>query len=422
MTGPAATLAKGAIQVMFVRKMKMVAAGLLAAAILSGAGITISRQMDSVKAAEKSSFGSDEPGQQRKNPSATSDDQPPSKPPVVQIAQPIVRSVTDYLIFNGRLQASSTVAIRPRVSGTLAGVMFREGTEVQQGQLLFEIDPRSYQSEIDKARADLVVAESQLRLADSTLKRMRSLSDKSAIGPELLDKATADRTASEGAVLRAKATVEKAQHNLDLTRVTSPIRGQIGRRLVDPGNVVKADETLLAEVFNGEIMYVYGEIDERSFMQVRTLIDRTKDNGKQLSVGVGLISEDGFHREGIVDFIDNRLNPATSTATVRIVVANKDKKLVPGMTARIRLAVNEPHEALLVPPNAIRSEGGKKYVFVVDAKNTVEKRTVSIGQGHDDLLAIKDGLKTEDHVVVGYPYELRSGMIVEPRSATTDKR
>jgi RND family efflux transporter MFP subunit len=419
MAGPAATLAKGVVQAMFVRKMKTIAVSLLAALVACGVGVTvIARQMESARAAEKFPTDSDQPVPDQSKSSRAGDNQQPAKPAEVAVTKPVMRTVTDYLFISGHLKASSTVVIRPRVSGMLAKIAFKDGAEVQQGQILFEIDSNVYRAELDRARSAIVVAEARVKLADATAKRMATLHSSGNVGQDEVDKAAAERTEAEAAVFQAKSNLEQAQRNIDLTHVTAPISGQIGQHLIDPGNVVKADETKLAEIINAHPIYVYCDISERMMLQIRALQNNGKLNEKVRAVAVGLASEQGFTYPGLVDFLENQVNPQTGLSTMRIAVPNQKKMLLPGMAARVRLTVSEPHEAMLVPWSAVRRGQFDRFVLVVGDKNKLEQRTVQLGNEYDGQIAITKGLTTDDRVIV-QSNGVEAGMIVKPRSTSS---
>ncbi len=418
-TTAAATLAKGVIHTMFIRKAKMTVAASLAALIVVGVGLTtISRQLSSVQAGDETTRVPDEPGKNKtKKPQDV--DETPAKAPEVTVALPTVRTVTDYQDFNGHLQAVSTVTIRPRVTGLLSKVSFQDGADVQQGQVLFEIDSLKYRTELEKARSALMAAEAKLALAESNLKRMQALRENKAVDNNTLDQAVAERATAQADVQRVKTDVELAHRNLALTQITAPIAGQLGRHLVDIGNLVKADETALAEIVNTSRMYVYCDVAEQSLIQIRSLMAENSRGAKGLEVGVALSGETGFPHPGMIDFVDNKVNPASGTALVRVMVANKDGKILPGMSARVRLFMGRPHEAKLMPRGAsLHGVGGNRYsVYVVGENNTVEQRTVELGRRYDDDLSIASGLSTEDRVVVGSRDKIKPGMIVKPLSA-----
>ncbi|HYT93771.1 MAG TPA: efflux RND transporter periplasmic adaptor subunit, partial [Gemmataceae bacterium] len=308
--------------------------------------------------------------------------QDPAKVPEVPVARPVLRAVVDYEVFAGRTEAATRVDLRPRVTGYLLKAPFQEGAEVKQGDVLFEIDARLHRAELDKADAALVQAEARLKLAEANQKRVTDLVARGVAPKEDLDKAVAERANAEAGVHLAKAGCDVARLNLEYTRVLAPVSGHIGRRLVDPGNLVKGDETLLATIVTQDPLYVFFDVDERTFLQVMQS-RRQGLKGEKLPVAIALANEVGFPHLGAVDFIDNQVNPETGTIRMRAVLANKDKRLAPGMFVRARLPLSAPFQALLLPDQAVMAEDGARFVFIVNDKDVLERRAVKLGQHQD---------------------------------------
>jgi multidrug efflux system membrane fusion protein len=278
--------------------------------------------------------------------------------------------------------------------------------------MLFEIDSRTYRAELDRAEAALSLAMARFNLAEATQKRTAALFAKKAASQEEIDRADAQRVEAEASIRLAKSVVQIARLNLDYTQVRAPFAGQIGRRLVDPGNLVTADQTILGVLVNGEPMHVYFDVDERTLLRLRK---QGGAKGKTAPVFIALAGETGYLHRGTVDFQDNRVNPDTGTIVQRALVPNKEKLLTPGMFARVRLAIGEPYAALLVNSQLVLTEDGERFVLVVNDKNVIEKRKVILGQENEGLRAIKAGLKPEDRVVCERTDGLRPGMAVRPR-------
>jgi len=341
-------------------------------------------------------------------------EEPPAKVPEVQVARPVVRQVTDYEDFTGRTEAATRVDLRARVIGYLLTTAFQEGAEVKKGDVLFEIDPRPYQAELEKAQAGLLVAEARFKLADADHKRMTALLARKAVSQDEVDKTVAGRVEAEAGVRLARASLDAARLNLDFTRVHAPIDGRVGRRLLDPGNLVKADDTILATLVTREPIYVYFDADERTVLHLRRSLREGERKSEKHPVRVGLADEKGFSHRGVVDFTDIRINPNTGTLRMRAVLPNKEGLLMPGLFVRVRLTIGEPYKALLVPEQALMIGEGAKFVFVVTDKDVVEVRPVELGREHDGLRVVTRGLKPEDRIVIGRRQGLRSGMTVRP--------
>jgi RND family efflux transporter MFP subunit len=335
--------------------------------------------------------------------------------------RPVVREVTDHEVFAGRLEAPARVDMRARVPGYLLKATFQEGADVKKGDVLFEIDPRPYRAELDRAEAAFVQAEARLKVADIDHKRAAALHARKAASQEELDKASAERVVAEATVQLARANREVSRLNLDFTRVLAPVSGRIGKRLVDPGNLVMADQTPLAVIVTRDPINVFFHIDERTLLLLLRS-RRQADQAVTMPVAVALADEKGFPHRGVMDFADNRLDPDTGTLQARAVLANKDRLLAPGMFARVRLDLGKPYSALLVPADAVRAEGDARFVLVVNGKGVIERRPVTLGQPHDGLRVVTAGLKAEDQVIVGGPGGLRPGMAVRPRPGKQPER
>jgi RND family efflux transporter MFP subunit len=344
----------------------------------------------------------------------------PAKVPEVATTRPVVREVTDYEDFTGRTEPSKRVELRPRVSGELTKMSFKEGDRIKQGTVLFEIDPRPYQAKLDQALAQVDLHKAALKLAQATLARAQAANKAvpGSVGPEQLDQDRAAVDVAEARIKAAEATALVCKLDLSFCKVTAPMSGQIGRCSVDPGNLVQQDQTLLATLVVQSPVYVYFDVDERTFLQMRRWVRNSKREVDKIPVGVGLADEDGFSQTGVLDLVDSTVDPVTGTLRVRAALANPDGLLVPGMFVRVRLALSAPHKALLISDRAIASDQGLKCVYVLDADNKVQYRRVTVGPLQPDgLRVITDGLKSEDRVVTGRLAGLRPGMTVRPREA-----
>ena len=312
--------------------------------------------------------------------------------------------------------------MQARVTGFLVKVAFQDGAEVKEGEVLFEIDPRLYRAELDREEAAVGVAEARLKVPESNHKRATALLAQNAISQEECDKAAAERDVAAAGVRLAKAQLAIAQLNLERTRVVAPVSGRIGRRLVDPGNLVKADETNLASLVTHDPMFVYFDVDERVLLRMQRSMREGKLKTEKLPAAVGLVDENGFPHRGVVDFMDNCVDPKTASLRLRAVLPNKEKLLTPGLFARVRLLLGDPHKVLLVPEQAVMVDQEVRFVYIVNEKNMIEKRPVVLGQTHDSLQAVKEGLKAEDRVIVGRLQRLRPGMVVRPQVGTEEDK
>jgi RND family efflux transporter MFP subunit len=269
---------------------------------------------------------------------------PADPPPAVKAAQPAARETAGHADFAGRTESAVTVEVRARVTGYLDRVSFKEGDEVKKGDVLFEIDPRPYQAELARADAGLAAAEVRVKRAEADLKRAKALLDRSAISREEYDKLAGDVEEAKALVAVARATREVASLNLSFTKVAAPVAGRVGRRSVDPGNIVKADDTILTTIVGKGPMYVYFDVDERTYLNLRRAMRDGKIKAakeEELPVAVGLANEGDFPHRGKIDFVDNRVDPNKGTIRMRAVLPNTDGLLVPGLFARVRLTTTD---------------------------------------------------------------------------------
>jgi RND family efflux transporter MFP subunit len=347
-------------------------------------------------------------------------------PPEVSVAPPLEREVTDYDEYTGRLAALEEVEVRARVRGYLIKVNFTEGAEVKQGDVLFEIDPRPFQAELDAAKGQVAQWEAKLTRAEADVARNERLLPKGAASQKDLDTAIADRGEARAAIQSARAQVESAALDLEFTRVTAPISGRVSRAFVTKGNLVNAsagEATLLTTIVSVDPIYVYFDIDERALLQYQQAARAQAGESERIPnvreakipVQLGLATEAGFPHEGVVDFVDNRVDPQTGTIRVRAAFANTNRVFTPGLFARVRVPVGDKYQAVLVPDRAIGTDQGQKYVLAVNDKNVVEYRAVKLGRLHDGLRVIQEGLQPGELVIVSGIQRARPGLTVTPQ-------
>src|SRR3954447_3115119 len=288
----------------------------------------------------------------------------PPEPPAVPVSRPVEREITDYVDFTGRTDAVEAVDVRPRVSGYLVRVPFKEGAEVKKGDLLFEVDPRPYQAQLDQARAQVDLYKAQLKLAQATYERDVPLLNSRAISPQELDQAKAAVDEAAARIKAYEASLEVYKLNLDFTRITAPIDGQVSRYYLTLGNLVNQDQTLLTTVVSLDPIYAYFEMDEPTVLRLRWAINEGRiqppENGVYTLL-MGLQGEEGYPHQGTVNFVNNQVNPTTGSISVRGVFPNPKPEngarvLSPGMFARVRMPIGRPHPSLLVIDRAIGSD------------------------------------------------------------------
>jgi len=347
---------------------------------------------------------------------------PLKKPAEVFVAPPTSETVTEYQEFTGRTMAVNTVEIRSRVSGYLDQVLFHDGADVKQGQLLCVIDDRSYKATAANAAAMVAQAVARQGSLVNQDRRSRDLRRTNAVSEEQYEMIAFQRSEADAAVTAAEAQKQLADLNVTYTRVTAPLGGVISNRRVDPGNLVKADETLLATIVSLDPIYAYFDVNERTVLRLRRLIQEgqieSADEAKVV-VQVALADEEGFRHRGTIDFLDNQIDPNTGTQRVRAVIANSHRLLSPGLFVRLRFPVGPPHTALLVQEEALGTDQGQRFLYVVNDKDEVAYRRVQVGMLTQGKRVIEDGLKPGERVVVNGLQRVRPGDKVTPQSAET---
>jgi RND family efflux transporter MFP subunit len=340
-------------------------------------------------------------------------------PPEVTVGQPLRRPVERYAEFTGTTRAIEHAEIRARVSGALEQILFEPSAKVEAGDVLFEIEPRTYQAARDAASAQLASAKAQLAKASSDLERIEEASQYRAVSESDVDQARAARDEAHAAVLTGRARLEQATIELEYTRVETPIPGRVGRNLVDAGNLVGTGEpTLLTTVTRDQPIYVYFDAPESLVLALLELQRKGELEGAGLGkVLVATGADEGFPHEGEVDFIDNTVNPATGTIEMRAALPNAENVLFPGLFVRVRLLAGTQDDALLVHERAIGTDLAGKYVLVVGDENLVELRHVTLGPVQDDgMVVVQDGLEGDETYIVNGLLRARPGFPVTPQT------
>jgi membrane fusion protein, multidrug efflux system len=259
--------------------------------------------------------------------------------------QPSSSGRNGFADFPGRADAVETIEVRPGISGYLTKTLFQAGQQVEQGQLLSEVDSRLHRAALDKAQAELARAKAEMTVAQADLARTRQVLTTPNSSQADVDKATAQLAAAEATVQIAEVGVNIAKLNLDATRLTAPIAGRIGRASISMGNWVQPS-TLLAVIVSQDPIHVYFDVDERQHLQFARegRRDGASGSGKApvIPVKIGLADEQGFPRQGVLDFQDIRVDPATGTICYRAVVGNADRSLLPGLFVRVRMPLGRP--------------------------------------------------------------------------------
>src|SRR5580658_9073331 len=354
----------------------------------------------------------------QKESSSAANAQPPA--PAVTVTQPISKEVVEWDEYQGWVEAVDTVAIRARVSGYLDSIHFKDGADVQKGDLLFVIDPRPYQAELDRAQADLLQAQTKFELASNDLARAGRLLKARAISEEDADSRAKTERMAAAAIQSARASSEMAQLNMDYTQIKAPISGRIGRKMTTVGNLVNGvmgESTALANIVSLDPIYCRFDADEQSILKYQQLARACQQEnlrGGKWPCEIALANEAGFPHKGVLDFVDNQVDPATGTMRVRGVFSNPDRVLQPGFFARVRVPGSAAYPALLIPDLAVGSDQDQKFVLVVDETNKVQFAPVKLGPLVDGLRVVREGLHAKDWVVVNGLMSVRPGDIVTP--------
>ncbi|QIG47436.1 efflux RND transporter periplasmic adaptor subunit [Nordella sp. HKS 07] len=340
-------------------------------------------------------------------------------PPQVPVAEVVTREVAPWSEFTGYVAAVGSVELRPRVGGAIDEVSVPEGGLVDEGQLLFQIDPRPFEVAVETAEAQLRQAEALLAQAETDFDRAAKLVPNGAIPRKTYDDASAKKRERQAQVEATKAAVAAARLDLSYARVTAPISGRVDRVLVTRGNLVTGGNagaaTLLTTIVSIDPVHVHFDIDEPTYLDLaaRARPDRGERDAVKLPVRIALVTEKGFPHEGVLDFIGNGIDRGTGTVRARAVVANPDGRFAPGLFARVRLATDAPRQTILIDDQAVGTDQGRRYVLVLGPQNKAEYRPVELGPVVDGLRVVTRGLNSGESIIV--KGLVRPGMEVTPQ-------
>jgi len=352
------------------------------------------------------------------NTGCSSSAQPKAPAPAeVSVAEVICRQIGDSDQFTGRLEAVNAVEVRPRVSGYLQSVHFKEGAIVRQGDVLFQIDPRPFQAEVDRLKGDLSQAKAQRSRAQSDFERAERLHNNDGMSAEEYDRRAAVRNEAEARIASTEAALRGAELNLEFTRVTAPITGRVGRAEITEGNLVEsgtAQVKPLTTLVSLDPIYVYFDVDEQTYLKYARLTQShgTSSHDLRSAAWLGLADEDAFPHIGQVSFVDNQVSSSTGTIRLRATFANKNLALTPGLFARIRLQGGGTQSGCLAKDEAVVTDLNQKYVLVLGKNNTLAYRPVKLGPMTDGLRVVRDGLRQGDVIVVSGLQRVRPGATV----------
>jgi multidrug efflux system membrane fusion protein len=344
----------------------------------------------------------------------------------VTAATVVEREVAQWDEFTGRLRAIDSVEIRPRISGYIDRIAFREGGDVKKGDLLFVIDPKPFQAEVRRAEAQASSARTQADLARQLRQNADKLRGAGAISEEEYDERVSAARVADDAIKAAEAELNVARLNLGYTRVTSPISGRVSRAEVTEGNLVSGgsqDSTLLTTIVSLDPIYVEFEGDEQIYLRYNQM-DRAglRESSRTAAnpVFLGLANEQGFPHEGHMVFVDNQVNPRTGTIRARAIFDNPTGQFTPGLFARVQLLGSGKFKAVLINDRAVGTDQDRKFVLVVNKDKMLEYRPVKLGRLIDGLRVIADGLKPGEVIVVNGLQRVRPGMPVQANIVPMD--
>ena len=351
---------------------------------------------------------------------------PASPPAAVTVSTPVQREVIEWDVYTGHLEAPESVNVEARVSGMLVASPFAEGSVVKKDQILFEIDPRPFQADLDAKRADLARAKAQVDIAQSNFEREKLALAGNAVSKQDYDTAKATLDQAQASLDGAKAALESSRLNLEWCSVTSPISGRVSYKNVTTGNLVTggagpAPATLLTTVESVDPVYCYVDVDENSVLKYQKLAMQRKHfsaRDGRIPCYVELGNETNFPHEGYVDFVDNHVDTSTGTLKARGVLPNPSGDLTPGFFASMRVPGSGRYQALLVPDSAILTDQDRRLVLVVGPDNVVQPRPVQLGALFGSLRAITSGLGPNDNVIINGQMHARPGAPVAPVAGT----
>lgn len=346
---------------------------------------------------------------------------PAPQPPKVTVAKPVQKDVQLFHEFTGSTDAVERAEIRARVQGFLKSAHFEDSADVSLNQLLFVIEQEPFEASLKLAQSELESQQAALKLAQVNIERGRQLIESRAISQQELDVMDAELLQAAAAISGAEAVVDEAQLQLDYTSVVSPIEGRIDRKLVDVGNLVGADgKTLLANVVRLDPIHAYFDIDERIFLGILDTRGGTrKDEKKDHPIFLARQNDQDFPFEGVIDFLDNEIDPGTGTILARGTFPNPDLKITPGMFARLRVPQKVQPNAVLVEEHAIGTDIAGKYLLVVGKENIVELRRIKLGPADGTMRVIQTGLSGEEEYIVEGLQRARPGLPVTPVRKST---
>ncbi|MEM6461989.1 MAG: efflux RND transporter periplasmic adaptor subunit [Pseudomonadota bacterium] len=339
-------------------------------------------------------------------------------PPEVEISEPFVRRIVDFELYTGQFYPVQSVTIQSRVTGHLQAIHFEEGALVEEGDLLFEIDPRPLQAALAQAEAQVEVAKAAQWLAEARNERASELLDRRVGTAAEADTTRAELAQAVANVTLAEAQAETARLDVEFTRITAPISGRVSSAYVDIGNLVTTSIALTSIVSLDPIEFRFqtSEADYLRYSRLSRDGSRPSSRTFPTRVSVRLTGEDNWDRKGRMSFVDNRLDSASGTIEGRALFDNEDLFLTPGVYGRLRLPASGEYDAILIPDEAVVSDQARKIVYVLNDEDVVAERVVELGPMHHNLRVVRNGLSPGERFVVRGLQRVRDGARVTPNS------
>jgi RND family efflux transporter MFP subunit len=347
-------------------------------------------------------------------------------PPRVTVATPVRQPVTRYVEATGNAAAVNTANLVARVAGFIDKIDYSDGAQVKEGAVLFTIEPESYDLKLKQSQAAEASAKATLEKAEADYQRQAELASKGTASKAALDAAIASRDTSLAALKQAEINTRLAAINVAYTRVAAPFDGIVTARKVSLGEFVGGSSpTVLATIVQLDPVYVNFSINERELLRIRAILRREgikAEDLKKVPAEVGLQSEDGYPHKGMLDYASPNVDPSTGTLSLRAILKNPARVLLPGYFVRVRVPLPREDDALLVPDVALGSDQAGRYVLVVNKDNVVEQRKVEIGPAVGELRVIEKGINPDDRVVIAGILRAIPGQKVDPQAQTANAK
>ena len=347
---------------------------------------------------------------------------PPPPPPSVTVSRPVQHDVIEWDQFSGYLSSPKTVTVNARVSGLIVQAPFQEGAIVHAGDLLFKIDPRPFQADLDNKEAAVAQARATTEKTNADFARSTILLKAEVVARADYDSTKASYGEADASLKAAEAALEISRLNLEWTEVRAPITGRVSRMNVTVGNLVtggtgQATPTTLTTIVSIDPLYCYINVPQSVALRFQQLALQEKQSsvaGARVACYMQLENETNFPREGVIDFVDNQVDVSTGTVQIRCVFANPTSILTPGLFALTRIPASGRYQALLIPDAAVNSDQNERYLLVVGANDVVQQRPVKLGALFGNLRSITDGLKPNERVIVNGMLSAMPGAKVNP--------